>query len=147
MKLSFRPLPPLKVNQMSAQSLAKLQQAMKNVSDGWQLEFEGHLFTTKFYVNVNRSRDRFILFCNGKRIGCMDCVIPFSVFKPTYEVFNLDYSIQDKEKHAEDGCEWIEEPYQDETGPVCYYPSFKDPEKMAKFAIKHFDFLINENSN
>jgi hypothetical protein len=127
---------------MNANTLVKLQDAVKDASHGWQMDFEGKSFTTKFYANVNRSRDRFLLFCDRKKIGHMDSVVPYNIFKEPYEVFCLNFTTINPSEYLD--SLWEEDPYQDENQPARFFSYHVDAEKMAKFAIKHFKELLEE---
>ena len=125
---------------MNAPRLSKLQKSLMSCNTGENYTVKGIKIQTKFMVNVNRGRDRYLLFINGGNCGFVDYVTPYNIFKSSYEVYHLDFFTHNKFNFP--GLTWEANPYPDENQPAIFFPTFRDVEKMIDFLTdKGKDFL------
>jgi hypothetical protein len=118
---------------MNAQTLSDLQQKLLQIGreTGEEWEVDGVKVQTTFYHNVSRSRDRYLIYMNGRNVGFMDHVVPFSIFKSPYTWIVLEFTAA--QMFDFEGCEWTEDFYPEDYDNPGYVPTFPDMENAVAF--------------
>lgn len=92
---------------------------------------------TKFYHNIKRDRDRYLIHMNGRNVGFMDYVVPFSICKAPYEWIVIEFTA--KSRFNFKGCEWTEEFYPEDYNNPGWIPTFRDIENAVAFFKEHMN--------
>lgn len=121
---------------MSAKALANLQQTLKEVSlCGEDYKSQGVHVETKHFCEVSRSTTRSLVFMDGRNVGFIDYIVPFSIFKPCYEWILLEFITATPFEF--EGAGWHEDPYPKDNEPMTYSPCFSDMEAAVLFFKTH----------
>lgn len=115
---------------MNARTLTRLQET--SLASGREADYLlGESVIGLFYMNVSRSRDRYLLYWGDFHVGYMDMVVPFPIFKSPYEVFYPHFSTTTPFDY--DDISWEPDPYQSDDQPQRYFPATQNPETALKF--------------